>query len=738
MTEEHSGVITEVIFRNEENGYTVAVMETETEYFTVVGNLPRVNKGLRLRLVGSFKEHPTYGEQFVFTEFTEILPTGEEAIFEFLCSGAISGVGPVTAAAMLQKFGEDTLRIIEEEPERLTEVKGIGEKTAQSIRESYGEHRQFARVAMAFQSYGLTTAQSMRLYRAYGAGAVALIEENPYRLTEEVSGFGFRKADAIAEKMGVDRDSPMRIVSGIKFALGYYISEGSTYIPRRELVEKVAELLELSGELVDDELIGLAFGGDVKIDELEGEEVVYKYLYYVSELRLVSDLARLSGGNLKPLDYDIENTIRQAETETGINLSDQQKKAVINSFGNGVSIITGGPGTGKTTIINAIIKVCQHNGLKTAIAAPTGRAAKRITETSGKYASTVHRLLEYFFAEDVQEMRFGKSADEPLNYDVVIVDESSMMDLVLTCALTDAIKTGTRLIMIGDSDQLPSVGAGNILRDMIESDYVFTTRLTEIFRQAEESLIVVNAHRINSGEYPFVNEKDRDFFFMERKTEEEIRDLIVDLATKRLAAYYDNLDPLRDIQVLTPVRKGSLGTGSLNDLLQSVLNPPAPDKEERKFGDHIFREGDKVMQIKNNYQIGWKKRRDMTEGQGIFNGDFGTVQTIDQEKQRMTVVFDDERFVSYEFRQLEELELAYAITVHKSQGSEFPVVVMPVAWFPPLLATRNLLYTAVTRGKKLVVLCGGRKRMEAMVDNNSIKLRYSGLRARLAALLGNC
>ena len=427
--------------------------------------------------------------------------------------------------------------------------------------------------------------------------------------------------------------------------------------------------------------------------------------------------------------------IKMTEGETGIILSEQQITAVKSSLTSGVSVITGGPGTGKTTIINTIINIFEQSEFKVAIAAPTGRAAKRITETSGHYASTVHRLLEYYYCEGEDVMKFGKTSEDPLNYDVVIVDEASMIDLMLMQGLTDAIKPGTRLIIVGDYDQLPSVGAGNVLRDIIESEYVHTVILKEIFRQAEESMIVVNAHRINKGEYPFVNGKDKDFFLMERPSEKAILDLILELITKRLAAYYEGIVPVRDIQVLTPVRKGALGSIFLNKELQQALNPPRDDLMERKFGEKLFRENDKVMQIKNNYQMGWKKRRDFSEGQGIFNGDVGFIEKIDKEFNQMTVIFDEDKYVTYDFSQLDELELAYAVTVHKSQGSEFPIVVMPISWFPPVLATRNLLYTAVTRGKQIVVLVGSEGRMNAMIDNNRIKMRYSGLRYRLENLL---
>lgn len=733
--EEKQGIITEIIFHNEENGYTIAVMETEDEYFTVVGCLPSCVKGSGYKLRGTFKIHPTYGEQFAFSEFEEMLPTGKAGIEGFLASGVIKGIGPKMAAAIVNQFGEETLEIMEHEPERLSLVSGIGPKKAESIAESFAAHREFANVSMFFQEYGVSADYALKLYKIYGAAATELIKENPYRLVEEVYGIGFRKADTIAEKMGIEKESTFRIHSGIKYGLSYYVGEGNTYMPQQELCEKVADLLDLSTELIYENMVAMAFEGDIQIDNLGGQTVVYLYLYYLAEQKVCKNIAAIANANLKSLSVDIDSMIKMTEGETGIVLSEQQIAAVKSSLTSGISVITGGPGTGKTTIINTIINIFEHSEFKVAIAAPTGRAAKRITETSGHYASTIHRLLEYYYSEGEDMMKFGKTSEDPLKYDVVIVDEASMIDLMLMQGLTDAIKPGTRLIMVGDYDQLPSVGAGNVLRDIIESEYVHTVILKEIFRQAEESMIVVNAHRINKGEYPFVNGKDKDFFLMERSSEKAILDLILELVTKRLAAYYEGIIPVRDIQVLTPVRKGSLGSISLNKELQQALNPPREDLMERKFGEKLFRENDKVMQIKNNYQMGWKKRRDFSEGQGIFNGDVGFIEKIDKEFNQMTVIFDEDKYVTYDFSQLDELELAYAVTVHKSQGSEFPIVVMPISWFPPVLATRNLLYTAVTRGKQIVVLVGSEGRMNAMIDNNRIKMRYSGLRYRLESLL---
>lgn len=733
--EEKQGNITEIIFHNEENGYTIAIMETEKELFTIVGNLSNCIIGAAYKIKGTFRVHHTYGEQFVFTEFEEVLPTSVKSIEGFLASGIIKGIGPKTAKAVVNVFGENTLKIIEEDPMKLTVVTGIGEKKAGEIGSSFKSHREFAKVSMFFQEYGISTDYALKLYKFYGASAVDLIKENPYRMVEEISGIGFRKADIIAEKMGIERDSDDRIRSGIKYGMWFFTNEGNTYMPKAELAEKVSQLLDVSIVRIEEIMIEMAFEGEVKIDFLQNQEIVYLFAYFKAEQKVCANINRISTGSVKGLTVDIENLIRQKEENTGITLSEQQKHAVKNILLSGMAVITGGPGTGKTTVINTIISIFEESGFKVAIAAPTGRAAKRITETSGHYASTIHRLLEYYYSDEIDAMKFGKNSEDPLDYDVVIIDEASMIDLLLMEGLTDAIKEKTRLILVGDYDQLPSVGAGNVLRDIIESEYVQTVMLKEIFRQAEESLIVVNAHRINHGEYPFLNEREKDFFFMERSSEKEIAQLLVQLVTDRLAKYYEGIVPTRDIQVLTPTRKGLLGSVALNQRLQEALNPHRPDLEEKKFGDKLFRENDKVMQIKNNYQLGWKRKRDFMEGQGVFNGDVGFIEKIDKENGSVTVIYDEDRYAFYEFGQLDELELAYAVTVHKSQGSEFPIVVIPISWFPPMLATRNLLYTAVTRGKDLVVLVGMERRMNEMIDNNRIKMRYSGLRERLKNLL---
>ena len=735
MLEEKQGTIAEIIFHNSENGYTVAIFETETDAFTAVGNLPAVTAGRSYILQGEFTTHPVYGEQFSIKSFEEVMPSTEDGIREFLASEAMKGIGRKTAAAIVSVFGTDTLRVIEEEPHRLTDVPGIGKKTAERISLAFGKHREFASIVLYLQQFGINAEYAMKLYRVYGSGTIEAVKENPYRLVEDIFGVGFKKADKIADRMGVARDDEFRIKSGVKFTLSYFAGEGNTFLPQDMLCEKAGQLLDLPIELIEEQLIDMAFEGDIYIEKLDGRNAVFLAAYYLAEQNVCKCLSAINDAQLKPVAGGIDSLISRTENATGIYLSENQKHAVKTSLQMGVSIITGGPGTGKTTIINTIINILEESGLKTAIAAPTGRAAKRITETSGHYASTIHRLLEYYFSESENMMRFGKTKEDPLDYDAVIVDEASMIDLILMNGLVSAIRPGTRLVIVGDADQLPSVGAGNVLRDMISSEYIYSTKLTEIFRQAKESMIVVNAHRINHGEYPDCNAKGKDFFLLRRSAEKEMLETIKTLCLKRLPDYYSDISPTADIQVLTPIRKGLLGSINLNRELQDVLNPPCAELEEKQFGDRIFREGDKVMQIKNNYQMTWKNLEDFTEGEGVFNGDVGVIHHVDREFNEVTVVYDEVRYVTYNFNQLDELELAYAITVHKSQGSEFPIVIMPVSWFPPVLATRNLLYTGVTRGKRAVVLVGSENKLDAMVDNDRINERFSGLGVRLSRIM---
>lgn len=735
MLDEKQGTIAEIIFHNSENGYTVAVFETELEAFTAVGNLPSASVGRSYVLRGEFIIHPTYGEQFAIKEFEESMPTTEEGIREFLASDVMKGIGRKTAASIVSRFGTETLAVIEENPERLTEIPGIGEKTARRIAEAFSRQREFANIVLYTQQYGIGAGCAMKLYQVYGENTIQAIEENPYRLVDDIFGIGFKKADKIAVQMGIAPDDGFRIKSGIRFTLSYFAGEGNTYLPQSLLCEKAGQLLDLPMDRIEEELTEMAFAGDIHIENLDNRNAVFLMAYYMAEQNVCKCLAAIESAELKPIAGNLDSLISRTENATGIFLSENQKHAVVTSLGMGVSVITGGPGTGKTTIINTIINILEESGLKTAIAAPTGRAAKRITETSGHYASTIHRLLEYYFSESENMMRFGKTREDPLDYDAVIVDEASMIDLMLMNGLVSAVRPGTRLIIVGDADQLPSVGAGNVLRDIIDSEYIYCTKLTEIFRQAKESMIVVNAHRINKGEYPDCNAREKDFFLLRRSSEKEMLATIKQLCLTRLPDYYEDISPTADIQILTPVRKGLLGSINLNRELQEILNPPGAGIEEKSFGDRIFREGDKVMQIKNNYQMTWKNLEDFTEGEGVFNGDVGFIQKVDREFSEITVVYDEVKYVTYNFSQLDELELAYAVTVHKSQGSEFPIVIMPVSWFPPMLATRNLLYTAVTRGKKAVVLVGSENKLNAMVDNDRISERFSGLGIRLKRMM---
>ena len=735
--EEKKGTLSDIIYHNQGNGYTIAVIENEEaeEQFTAVGYLNNPDKGREYSFRGDWKNHQTYGEQFAFQTYVEEIPKTAEGIQNFLSSGIMKGIGKKTAQAMVNRFGEDTLRIIAEEPHRLTEVEGIGKVKSETISTAFRNHQEFAEIVLYFQRFGISTGYAMRLYKVYGADTIKAIEEDPYQLVDDVFGIGFKKADRIAGLLGVPGNAPGRIRSGIRYTLWSHITEGHTFLPQKRLCELAGELLDIGTEEVYESIVQMAFDGDLQVENLEGRAVVYSVPYYLAEQKVCRKLIELDRAVLKPIKGNIEELIELMEARTGIKLSENQKQAVEVSLGSGVAVVTGGPGTGKTTIINTIMTILQDSGFSTAIAAPTGRAAKRITETSGHNASTIHRLLEYYYSEGDDSMRFGKNEESPLKLDAVIIDEASMIDILLMKGLLDAIPAGTRLIIVGDADQLPPVGAGNVLRDIIGSEVVSSVKLTEIFRQAKESLIVVNAHKINKGDYPDSNEKDKDFFLLRCKGEKEMLATIKDLCVRRLPTYFENCDPLKDLQILTPIRKGLLGCINLNKELQNILNPPSPGTKEKRIGDRLFREGDKVMQIKNNYRLEWKRLDDFTDGQGVFNGDCGFITSVDDEYNEMVVVYEDNKYVKYDVSNFDELELAYAITVHKSQGSEFPIVIMPVSWFPPMLATRNLLYTAVTRAKDAVILVGSEDKMRAMVDNNSIVERYSGLEPKLKEFL---
>ena len=582
-------------------------------------------------------------------------------------------------------------------------------------------------VTLFLRSIGLSNYYIVKIFDLVGESAIGLTEDNPYWLLEEFPRMGFAKVDAIAKSLGFGDENRYRVEAGIAILMKKYASEGHSFAFYKDLCRETAENLQINSELVEDVTEDMVFDGRLQLADVNGVRAVYFYGYYKAECSVAGKLARLENpqGGLKPVGGNIEALIAKTEAQSAVELSSEQKEAVRNALLSGVSIITGGPGTGKTTIINTLISIVEGSGLKAAVAAPTGRAAKRVMETSGHFACTVHRLLEFFYDEETRYMAFGRNAEKPLTQDVVIIDEASMLDLLLAEALCNALKPGTRLILVGDADQLPSVGAGNVLADLIDSEFFFTSALTHIYRQSEQSGIVINAHRINSGDYPKFGE---DFRLVKADKHEEILRKIVDISSEI---------PKERLQVLTPTKKGLIGSISLNEHLQKTFNPPSAEKDELKFGSTVFRVGDRVMQNKNDYQIEYKAAgNEKAAGKGVFNGEIGTVAAVDKEMKTVTVVYDDTRWVEYPYIQLDELELAYAITVHKSQGSEFPVVILPMSWFPPVLATRSLLYTAVTRGKEDVVIVGNPQYMNGMVDNNRSKSRNSGLKARIVGMCG--
>ena len=733
------GTLGKVIFNNQSNGYTVAIFDTDEGSFRIAGSFAEPRPGTKYRLEGRFTIHPKYGEQFSFTCYEELLPEGEDAILDFLSAGNIRGIGPKTARLIVDAFGEETLHIIEETPEKLLRISGIGPKSLAKITESFGESREFANVSIELREIGIEMSDAVRIYKIYGQDSVKIVRENPYILVEDIRGITFPKADRIASQLGFEPESMFRIESGIRYALRSWAGSGSTLMPERLLVEKVADLLDTTREAVSDSVKNMVFNGELEEDVIDDIPVIYLYGYYQAEQRVSYNLARIRNGEARALNASVDNLIADAESAltaddmSYVVLSDEQRIAVSAALANNVSIITGGPGTGKTTILNVLVKICHRLGFDVALAAPTGRAAKRMEEATGEPAMTIHRLLEYVYSEDEEILNFGRNEENPLEQDVIIIDEASMIDIMLMDGLLSAVRTGTILIFTGDADQLPSVGAGNVLRDMIASEYICTTRLTEIFRQAGDSRIVTNSHLINNGEYPEKSSREDDFFIMKRNSEAEILETIREMVGGRLEKSLDFIRSADDIQVLTPTKKGVLGAPSLNTELQEVLNPANEDVPELRTGGKTFRVGDKVMQLRNNYSAEWRDEYTWAEGEGIFNGDMGIVESIDVYDKTMIVKSDD-RLITYEGDMFDEVDLAYAVTVHKSQGTEFPAVIIPAWRFPPMLMTRNLLYTAVTRGKKLVVIIGDPGCVKMMIDNNRADGRYTGLKARLAKL----
>ena len=726
--EELRATINETMFRNEENGYTVLQCRAGRESVTVVGIMPEVAPGEQALFRGEWMTHPQYGKQFKAAACEIMAPSTLLGVERYLGSGLIRGVGPATARLVVQQFGLKTMDILSEHPERLVEIAGIGPKRAAQIAESFREQYATRQVMVYLQSYGVSPSLAVKISKAYGNRAKEIIQENPYRMVEDIEGVGFLTADRIALSIGVAADSPSRLSAGLIYALQEAAAaNGHTFLPIDELLQTAGRLLRVEPELLETHLTGLLLARKLRSHVVDGVEGVFLPQMFQAEAEIARRLRDLQNASQTVMDGTAGIQIRAFEKENDIRFSETQKKAISMAAQQGLLVITGGPGTGKTTIINCILSLLDSGSVL--LAAPTGRAAKRMSEATGHEAATLHRLLEY----GGEEGSFTRDEENPLDCTCVIVDEMSMVDVFLMRAFLRALKAGTRLILVGDADQLPSVGAGNVLGDILKSGTVPSVRLTEIFRQAESSLIVRNAHAINRGEQPVLNQKGGNFFFERRPYGEDAARSIVELCSARLPNFLHSGDPLRDIQVLAPTKKGACGVLALNALLQAALNPPAPDKGEIAYGDKVFRRGDKVMHIKNNYQLEWTGA-DGREGTGVFNGDMGAVLSVDTEEKAITVLFDDERTAVYEYAMLEELELAYCLSVHKSQGSEFTCVVMPVVGGPPMLLTRNLFYTALTRAKRLVVLVGREDAVAAMVNNNHIARRYTALCARLMEL----
>lgn len=723
---ELTGTVKAIIYRSEDTGFTVLELTDETgEDMTAIGEMPLAGVGERVELTGQWTEHKTYGHQFRAETCKTLAPATLTALKNYLASGLIKGVGESTAQAIVQTFGMETLDVLEKEPARLAEVPGIGQIRAQTIGASYGAQLGLRDIMLGLQKYGVTIGQAMKLYKIYGELCLAKIEENPYRLIDDVEGIGFKTADAIARNGGVEPDAPYRLRAGLKYTLQWARQEGHTYLPREKLVEVAAGLLQADIAPVERTLTELLLEGQLIQEQLPGEDGVFLPGMFRTEQDCALRLLRLQGQSaLDNPFFRPKAQIARLEQQLDITLAPAQRQAVELALKAGALVITGGPGTGKTTILRFVITLLEEMGTEYALCAPTGRAAKRMGEATGRDASTIHRLLEYSYGEG----GFGRNAENTLLADVVIVDEMSMVDVPLMAALLRALAPGTRLIMVGDSDQLPSVGPGNVLRDMVDSGQIPVVRLTEIFRQSGRSAIVTNAHRINEGQMPIL-EGLEDFGFEPMEEQETVIRRLIALNSGK-AAKLGAQEPLQDIQVLAPMKKGPLGVYNLNKRLQEALNPPAHKKKERKYGDVVFREGDKVMQIKNDYRLAWTRslpHQPPEMGEGVYNGDLGTIMSIDLYEQTLEVLFDDGRSAVYSFSMLEELELAYCISIHKSQGSEFPIVLLPLLGGPPMLLNRNLLYTAVTRARHMVCILGRQSCIQQMVRNNQVKRRYSGL-----------
>lgn len=729
------GYVDHIIFRNEDNGYTVLNLMVNGSELTCVGIFEYIGEGELLELTGTYVEHSTYGQQFKVESYETKIPEDTIAIERYLSSGAIKGVGAALAARIVRRFGEDTMRILDEEPERLAEVKGISERKAREIAQQAAEKSEMRSAMMFLQKYGISVALGVKIYGKYGSRVYSVLKENPYQLADDIQGIGFRIADEIAGRIGIHTDSDYRIKSGLFYTLSLAASEGHVFLPQSLLLSRASELLGVEPSCMEKHIMDLAMERKVVIRVTEdGQKRIYASQFFYLELDTARRLCELAVTNQES-EENIRKRLEFIEKKNEIQLEELQRQAVIEAVKNGLLVITGGPGTGKTTTINAIIQYFELEGLDIYLAAPTGRAAKRMTEATGYEASTIHRLLELsgMMEESSAAAHFERNEENPLEADVIIIDEMSMVDISLMHALLCAVQVGTRLILVGDVNQLPSVGPGSVLKDIIDSQAFCVVELNKIFRQATESDIVVNAHRINAGLDVATDNKSKDFFFLKRYDADVIVASIVYLVQKKLPPYVQ-AKPL-DIQVLTPMRKGLLGVERLNEVLQKYLNPPDQKKKEKEYGNGLFREGDKVMQIRNDYQLEWEIRGKygipVEKGIGVFNGDMGIVKEINTFAETMTVVYEENRYVEYTFKQLEELELAYAVTIHKSQGSEYPAVILPLLGGPRMLLSRNLLYTAVTRARKCVTVVGSEVTFHEMIHNKQEKSRYTSLNERI-------
>ncbi len=724
------GVVEAIIYENAENGYTVCDVASAGQLITMTGYMPNLSEGERIEAHGDWVTHPEYGDQFKVEYYERHMPSEEDEIEKYLASGLLPGIGKATAKKIVKMFGAESLEVIEKEPDRLLQISGLTKKKVDEIYKKYTELIGVREVVIFFQRYGLSPSSAVRAYQAFGTQTISKIKENPYILAEHIDGITFMTADALALELGYAKNSYERVSCGVKFLLrqiGYL--NGHTFLPRSALVNYAAQTLETEAGTIENTIADMLMSGDIVEVNMGEYDAIYLDEYYKAEKRVAEKLISMS-----ELVFDVDRhktdaMIEEVEQKNGIMLAEDQLDAVRSVFENSAMVITGGPGTGKTTVIRIIIELMENFSKRVMLTAPTGRAAKRMSELCGAEAKTIHRLLEITPGENEVGNRFNRNENNKLECDVLIVDEMSMVDIMLMDSLLSALPRGARIVLVGDSDQLPSVGAGNVLKDIIESDTLTCIKLTEIFRQARESMIVVNAHRINHGEMPYLNDADNDFFLVTRDDAYLLPETIADLCARRLPQKY-GFNSLSQIQVLTPTRKSIIGVTNLNAVLQDKLNPASPSKTEHMTSKCVYRLGDKVMQIKNNYQLEWEKIDSGEKGQGIFNGDVGFISEINKSKQKMTVIFDD-KSVIYDFLLLDELELAYAVTVHKSQGSEFDAVIMPTCETHKVLMTRNLLYTAITRAKKLVVLVGQEDIIRSYVDNDNIQKRFSGLKNKM-------